>query len=58
MALVSLHVALCLSFTCDIELFYSISSLNLNLLIAPHNDDREKRLLSNDKHLQNISVHV
>lgn len=58
MALGSSRVALCLDFTCDIELFYSISSLNLNLLIVAHNDDYEKRLLSNDKHLQNISVHV
>ena len=58
MALGSLHVVLCLNFTCDIELFYSISSLNLNLLIVPHNDDSEKRLPSNDKRLQNISVHV
>lgn len=58
MALGSFRVALRLNFTCDIELFYSISSLNLNLLIVPHNDDCEKILLSNDKHLQNISVHV
>lgn len=43
MALGSFHVALRLNFTCDIELFYSISSLNLNLLIVPHNDDCEKR---------------
>lgn len=43
MALGSSRVALCLDFTCDIELFYSISSLNLNLLIVAHNDDYEKK---------------